>query len=176
MNEDNQTEEKETRDCSLRDQMYPWQKTRPLTLKMALAQVEHIRKNPSIPLKRDTKDELSFREIALKARAQRLAERNLHFIVLAYRMVVDEKENEKNSWIFDCVRKYYGVPEGQIISSEVREKLRNAYKYALKRIRELELRKAKTGQGMGHYYDLNEFEKHNALIDEVKRKAKARSN
>jgi hypothetical protein len=140
-----------------------------------LRQVKHIRKNPSRPLYRDTEPEPDSKEIAQKARADRMAERDLHFIVLAYRVVVDEEENEKNHWIFGLVRQYYNVPEGQPIPSEVKRKLKNAYHYALKRIQELELRKAKTGQGMGHYHDLNEFQKHNALIDEVKRKAKAKA-
>src|SRR5579884_3673230 len=158
MSQENETEGKETWDRSLKNQMWRWEKTRPLTLKRALAQVDHIRKNP------------------LKARAKRMAERNLHFVVLAYRTIVDEKENEKNRWIFDLVRQYYGVPEGQSIPAEVKRKLKDSYQYALRRIRELELKKPKTGQGMGHYHDLNEFQKHNALIDEVKRKAKARSD
>jgi hypothetical protein len=175
MSEFDQIEGKETWDRSLRDQMHPWQKTWPLTLKRALRQVKHIRKNPLLPLYRETVPAPDSKEIALKDRAERLAERNLHFVVLAYRTVVDEEENEKNFWIFSLVRKYYGVPEGQPISSKVKRRLKNAYHYALKRIQELELRKAKTGQGMGHYHDLNEFQKHNALIDEVKRKAKAKA-
>jgi|GEM_PF-2542713 hypothetical protein len=175
MSQENETEGKETWDRSLKNQMWRWEKTRPLTLKRALAQVDHIRKNPLRPLERDTEPVVS-REIALKARAERMAERNLHFVVLAYRTIVDEKENEKNRWIFDLVRQYYGVPEGQSIPAEVKRKLKDSYQYALRRIRELELKKPKTGQGMGHYHDLNEFQKHNALIDEVKRKAKARSD
>jgi hypothetical protein len=174
MNEDNQTEEKETWGYEMLAQSYPWQKSRPLTLKRALAQIDHIRQNPSVPLYRDTKgEETSAKEIALKARAERLAERNLHFVVLAYRTVVDEKETENNRWIFGLVRSYYGVPEGQPIPSEVKRKLKNAYKYALKRIQELELRKIKTGQSLGHYHNLNDFERHNALIEKVKAKARS---
>jgi hypothetical protein len=174
MSQENETEEKETWDYEMLAHSYPWQKTRPLTLKRALAQVDHIRENPLIPLYRDTKsEEISAKKIALKARVERMAERDLHFVVLAYRTIIDEKENEKNSWIFDLVRKYYGVPEGQPIPSEVKRRLKGSYQYALRRIRELELRKAKTGQGMGHYHDLNEFQKHNALIEKVKAKARS---
>jgi hypothetical protein len=176
MNEDNQTEEKETWDYEMLAQSYPWQKSRPLTLKRALAQVNHIRENPLIPLYRDTKsEEISAKKIALKARVERMADRDLHFVVLAYRTVIDEEENEKNSWIFSLVREYYGVPEGQSIPSKIKRRLKSSYQCALKQIQELELRKAKTGQGMGHYHDLNEFQKHSALIDEVKRKAKAKA-
>jgi hypothetical protein len=163
---------------SLEHQMYPWQRSRPLSLKRALAQVEHIKNEPLKPFYRDTKgiEKTSAREIALKNRAEQTAERNLHFVVLAYRTIVDEKETENNRWIFALVRQYYGVPEGQPISSKVKRRLKNAYYYALKRIQELELKKQKTGQSLGHYHDLTDFQKHNALVDEVKRKAKARSD
>jgi hypothetical protein len=173
-----QEHETEGWDRSLEDQMYPWQRSRPLSLKRALAQVEHIKNEPLKPFYRDTKgiEKTSAREIALKNRAEQTAERNLHFVVLAYRTIVDEKETENNRWIFALVRQYYGVPEGQPIPSEVKRRLKGSYQYALRRIRALELRKAKTGQGMPHYHNLTDFQKHSALIDEVKRKAKARSD
>jgi hypothetical protein len=165
-------EGKETWDRSLEDQMWIWEKTRPLTLKRALRQIKRIRKYPLRPLERDTEPVASFRKIALKNRSETIAERDLHFVVLAYRTIVDEKETENNRWIFGLVRSYYGVPEGQPIPSEVKRKLKSAYKYALKRIQELELRKIKTGQSLGHYHNLNDFERHSALIEKVKAKAR----